>query len=71
MCPFLFSGSDSWKFLAQELQIENSYILYLDGRTTNPADEVLRYWEVKSGSTIGALYDKLVKLGFPYIADLL
>lgn len=64
-------GSDSWKFLAQELQVENSYILFLDGRTTNPADEVLRYWEVKSGSTIGALYDKLVKLGFPYIADLL
>ena len=68
---FLFTGDDSWKVLAQKLGMDNTSIRFLDGRTDNPADEVLRFWEVKSGSTVGALYDILVELGYPYIADVL
>lgn len=64
-------GDDSWKVLAQRLEMDNTLIRFLDGRVDNPADEVLRFWEVKSGSTVGALYDILVELGYPYIADVL
>lgn len=67
----LFSADGSWKVLADKLGMSNTAISYLDGRTDNPADEVLRFWEVKSGSTVGALYNILLELGYPYIADLI
>lgn len=67
----LFSADGSWKVLADKLGMNNTAISYLDGRTDNPADEVLRFWEVKSGSTVGALYNILLELGYPYIADLI
>ena len=51
--------------------MDNSSIRFLQERKDNPADEVLRFWEVKSGSTVGALYNILVGLGYPYIADIL
>ena len=51
--------------------MDNSSIRFLQERKDNPADEVLRFWEVKSGSTVGALYNILVELGYPYIADIL
>lgn len=68
---FFLSGDDSWKVLAHTLAMDNSSIRFLQERKDNPADEVLRYWEVKSGSTVGALYNILVELGYPYIADIL
>ena len=37
----------------------------------NPGEEVLKFWENKGGSTVGALYDLLVQLEYPVIADLL
>ena len=37
----------------------------------NPAEEVLRFWEVKSHSTVKHMYDKLVELGNADIADTL
>ncbi|KAM7451246.1 hypothetical protein ABFA07_001289 [Porites harrisoni] len=64
-------GDDSWKVLAHTLAMDNSSIRFLQERKDNPADEVLRFWEVKSGSTVGALYNILVELGYPYIADIL
>lgn len=67
----MFSADGSWKVLADKLGMNNTAISYLDGRTDNPADEVLRFWEVKSGSTVGALYNILLELGYPYIADLI
>ena len=68
---FFLSGDDSWKVLAHTLAMDNSSIRFLQERKDNPADEVLRFWEVKSGSTVGALYNILVELGYPYIADIL
>lgn len=71
-CFTLFSADDSWKFLGEKLGMDNATIKYLDARRIeNPADEVLRFWEVKAFSTVGALYDILVELECPYIADLL
>lgn len=68
----LFLADDHWKFLAERLGMDNNSIKYLDSkRVENPADEVLRYWEVKANSTVGALYDILVDIGCPFIADLL
>lgn len=65
------SADDHWKVLADKLGMEHTAIKYLDCRSTNPADEVLRHWEVKAFSTVGALYDILVEMGCPVIADLL
>ena len=68
----LFSADDHWKVLAERLGMENTSIKYLDSRRIeNPADEVLRYWEVKANSTVGVLYDLLVDIGCPVIADIL
>lgn len=69
---FVFpSGDDTWKLLGAELDIPNQHLQYINARTQNPGDEVLRYWEVKAGSRVGVLYDKLVKMGYPQFADLL
>ena len=67
----LLLADDHWKVLAEKLGMEHTTIKYLDSRRTNPADEVLRYWEVKAHSTVGALYDILVDIECPMIADLL
>ena len=67
--PLLFSVNENWKTLAQHLGLTNTQISFFDGRYKNPADEVLKYWEVKAASTVGILYDILVKLNFAYIAD--
>lgn len=65
-------ADDSWKALAEKLGMDNTTIQYLDNRRVeNPADEVLRHWEVKALSTVGTLYDILVDLERPLIADLL
>ena len=72
MFLLLFSADDSWKALAAKLGMDNTSIQYLDNRRIeNPADEVLRYWEVKAFSTVGQLYDFLVEIECPFIADLL
>lgn len=63
--------NENWKLLADHLGLSNTQISYFDGRYKNPADEVLKYWEVKAASTVGILYDLLVELKFPYIADCL
>ena len=63
--------NDNWKALADRLGLDNTQISYFNGRFTNPADEVLKFWEVKAASTVGTLYDILVNLKFPYIADCL
>lgn len=61
----------SWMALAEYLKMERFQIVYLNDRYTNPAEETLRFWEVKAGSTVGKLYDILVELDFPYLADCL
>lgn len=67
-----FSANDNWKALAEKLGLDNTTIQYLDNRRIeNPADEVLRNWEVKAHSTVGKLYDILVELDYPIIADYL
>ena len=57
--------------LAEYLKMERFQIVYLNDRYKNPAEETLRFWEVKAGSTVGKLYDILVELDFPYLADCL
>ncbi|CAH3037614.1 unnamed protein product [Pocillopora meandrina] len=65
-------ANDNWKALAEKLGLDNTTIQYLDNRRIeNPADEVLRNWEVKAHSTVGKLYDILVELDYPIIADYL
>ena len=71
LLPLLFSVDGNWKHLAEHLGLTNTQISFFDGRYKNPADEVLKYWEVKAASTVGTLYDILVKLNFAYIADCL
>lgn len=63
--------NENWKTLADHLGLTNTQISFFDGRYKNPADEVLKYWEVKAASTVGSLYDILVELKFAYIADCL
>lgn len=63
------SGDDSWRRLGEELRMANEKLQFLQARYPNPADEVLRFWEVKAGSRIGNLYDILVRLGYPQYAD--
>lgn len=68
----LFSADDHWKVLAERFGMDHVTIQFLDSRqNSNPADEVLRYWEVKACSTVETLYDILVEIGCPLIADLL
>ena len=68
----MFLADDHWKVLAERLGMEHVAIRYLDSRrNSNPADEVLRHWEVKAHSTVGELYNILVDIGCPIIADLL
>ena len=69
--PLLFSVNENWKTLADHLGLTNTQISFFDGRYKNPADEVLKFWEVKAASTVGILYDILVELKFAYIADCL
>ncbi|XP_067057441.1 uncharacterized protein [Acropora muricata] len=63
--------NENWKTLADHLGLTNTQISFFDGRYKNPADEVLKFWEVKAASTVGILYDILVELKFAYIADCL
>ncbi|XP_074615788.1 uncharacterized protein LOC141875405 [Acropora palmata] len=63
--------NENWKTLADNLGLTNTQISFFDNRCKNPADEVLKYWEVKAASTVGILYDILVELKFAYIADCL
>ncbi|XP_022802850.1 uncharacterized protein LOC111340292 isoform X2 [Stylophora pistillata] len=64
------NANDSWKALAERLGFDNTTIQGLDKkRVENPADEVLKSWEVKRHSTVGRLYEILVELECPVIAD--
>jgi len=67
----LFSVDSRWKLVADRLGIEQTKINYFDQRSKNPADEVLKDWETKRNSTVGDLYDILVELDMPVIADTL
>lgn len=60
-----------WRCLAEEIKMEPIKIQYLEQIRGNPAEEVLKFWEVKAQSTVKHMYDTLVKLGFPLIADTL
>ena len=66
-----FSADDRWKTLADRLGVEVHEIRYYDRRKEDPVDAVLRNWEFKGGSTVGNLYDHLVYLELPVIADYL
>ena len=58
-----------WRSLGAELKIPNQNLQFINARSENPGDDVLRYWEVKAGSRVGILYDTLVRIGYPHIAD--
>ena len=66
-----FSADDSWKLLAERLGVGMDNIRFYDRRKENPVDALLRDWELKEGSTVGNLYDYLVKLELPVIAEYL
>jgi len=67
----LFSAGEDWKVLAERLKVANTNVKFYDSRTENPADKVLGDWENQAHSTVGRLYDILVEIGCPVIADLL
>ena len=66
-----FSGNDSWIALAERLGVGMDDIRFYDKRKEDPVDAILRDWELKRGSTVGNLYDHLVYLELPVIADYL
>lgn len=67
---FFFQATDNWKKLACHLGLTNHEIQYFDShRFRNPADEVLKQWETKRNTTVGDLYNILVELDMPVIAD--
>ncbi|XP_031562463.1 uncharacterized protein LOC116298219 isoform X2 [Actinia tenebrosa] len=66
----LCAHNENWKILASHLGLSNTEIQYFDShRFRNPADEVLRQWETKRNTSVGELYDILVFLNMPVIAD--
>ena len=66
-----FSVNDSWKLLAERLGVGMDNIRFYDKKKENPVDASLRDWELKEGSTVGNLYDYLVELELPVIAEYL
>lgn len=64
-------GNDSWIALAERLGVGMDDIRFYDKRKEDPVDAILRDWELKRGSTVGNLYDHLVYLELPVIADYL
>lgn len=68
----LFSADDHWKVLAEKLGMDHAVIKFLDSlQKLSPAEEVLGYWQKKAKCTVEELYDILVEIGCPLIADLL
>ncbi|XP_070532869.1 uncharacterized protein [Ptychodera flava] len=63
-------GLHDWRVVADELGIEPLVMQYYD-QVPNPMERVLSDWEVKENTTIGKLYDILVKLDMPQYADFL
>lgn len=68
---FFLLASNGWKILAGTVRLTPAEISLLDSRHKEPAEAVITHWEVRSGTTIGALYDLLVDCELGSIADMM
>ena len=64
-------GRDEWKQVAEKLGLIPDEIQFLDVRTRNPADEMLRHVARHFQVTVGDLYDLLIACELPVMADIL
>lgn len=65
------TAQDEWQIVAAKVGLTNDEIKLLNSRNKEPAEAVLSHWEVRSGTTVGALYDLLVDCGLYSVADML
>ncbi|PFX19099.1 putative serine/threonine-protein kinase pats1 [Stylophora pistillata] len=63
------SGGQDWKLLAEKLGLHPDEIRYLDYRVRNPCEGVLIRAAAQDSVNVGDLYNLLVELGYPLIAD--
>lgn len=68
-CVLLANGE--WQIVAGHVGLKINDIKILERRGKDPAEDVLSYWEVRSGTTVGALYDVLVDCELCSVADML
>ena len=64
-------GRDEWRLVAEKLGLTQEEIQFLDARTLNPADEMLRYVTKHFDVTVGDLNDLLIACELPVMADIL
>ena len=60
-----------WKLLAERLDFSQIDMCFLDERVTNPSDVVLGLVAKHRHLSVGEIYDTLVDLELPVIADLM
>ncbi|XP_006818232.1 uncharacterized protein LOC100369923 [Saccoglossus kowalevskii] len=60
-----------WRLIAEQLKIDNWCIKLWEQKKDTPMENVLFVWEKQTGSTVGRLYDMLVKNNMGQIADIL
>lgn len=68
---FCHLGGEEWKIVAEGLGLTPREVRFLDQRTLNPMDAVLRFVGQKSSVRVETLYDLMTELGLPEVADLL
>ena len=74
MFRFLFvivAGGDEWKLVAEKLGLSRREIRFLDTRTSNPVDALLRFITNQRYLSVGELYQILCDCELSAVADLL
>lgn len=63
------SGGQDWKLLAEKLGLRADEIRFLDFRVKDPCEGALNRVASQGSLNVGDLYNYLVELGYPLIAD--
>ncbi|XP_029470580.1 uncharacterized protein LOC115098243 [Rhinatrema bivittatum] len=63
-------GND-WRKLAEKINISHYYIENWQQKNNNPAEQVLRSWQVKNEATVGRLYDLMIEMDREDLAHML
>lgn len=62
-------GGQDWKLLAEKLGLRADEIRFLDFRVKDPCEGALNRVAAQGSLNVGDLYNYLVELGYPLIAD--
>lgn len=65
----LHLGGQDWKLLAEKLGLRADEIRFLDFRVKDPCEGALNRVASQGSLNVGDLYNYLVELGYPLIAD--